>query len=622
MKIILTLSLLIGLGIRALAGINADSLYLVQHYSKAEYQIAMRDGIKLYTVVYTPTDVSKQYPILFNRTPYNVAPYDAEMGFSFRRGLSPAFLREGYIFVFQDVRGKFMSEGTFHHMTPFINDKTSKTDVDEGSDAYDTIDWLIKNLNNHNGRVGMWGISYPGYYASCAAINAHPTLICVSPQAPIADWFFDDMHHHGAFFLAPNFDFLSVVDLPRHRLTKDWVFAFNFETPDGYSFYSGLEPLSKAKTLYFGDSIAFWNDLVNHPNYDEFWQKRNILPHLKNIKPAMLVVGGWYDAEDLYGTFKTYLNIEKNNPGIRNSVVIGPWIHGGWARTDGSFLGNVSFILQASYYYRDSIELPFFNFYLKDKGTLNLVEANMFMTGANEWRKFDEWPPKNLEIKKLYMQADKTLSFNPGSPSASAYDEFISDPHKPVPYTEDIDFGMTKEYMTDDQRFAAKRPDVLVYETNVLEEDLTLAGPLVARLKVSTTGGDADWIVKLIDVYPARSENNPSTRKGMQMGEYQQMVRSEVIRGRFRNSYEKPAPFEPGKTEEINLELMDILHCFKKGHKIMIQIQSTWFPLVDINPQRYVDNIFKAEAGDFIKATHRVFHQPGNESYVEVGVLK
>jgi putative CocE/NonD family hydrolase len=622
MKFILTLSLLIGHSIHTFAGINEDSLYLVQHYNKAEYQIPMRDGIKLFTVVYTPRDVSKQYPVLFNRTPYNVAPYDAEMGFSFRRGLSPAFLREGYIFVFQDVRGKFMSEGTFQHMTPFLDNKKSKTDVDESSDAYDTIDWLIKNLNNHNGKVGMWGISYPGYYASCAAINAHPALKCVSPQAPIADWFFDDMHHHGAFFLAPNFDFLSVVDLPRHQLTKDWVYAFNFKTPDGYSFYSGLEPLSKSKTMYFGDSIAFWNDLVNHPNYDEFWQKRNILPHLKNIKPAMLIVGGWYDAEDLYGTFKTYLNIENNNPGIRNSVVIGPWIHGGWARTDGSFLGNVSFRIKASVYYRDSIELPFFNFYLKDKGTLNLAEATVFMTGENEWKKFDQWPPKNLEVKKLYLQTDETLSFDPVSPSGSGYDEFISDPQKPVPYTEDIAFEMTKEYMTDDQRFAARRPDVLVYETTVLEEDITLAGPSVARLKVSTTGGDADWIVKLIDVYPSQSPNNPTTRKGKEMSEYQQMIRSEVIRGRFRNSYEKPVPFEPGKTEEINLELMDILHCFKKGHKIMVQIQSTWFPLVDINPQRYVDNIFKAEAGDFIKATHRVFHQPGNESYVEVGVLR
>jgi uncharacterized protein len=622
MKNLFMLCLLIGNNICAVASINEDSLYLVQHYSKAEYQIAMRDGIKLYTVVYTPKDDSRQYPILLNRTPYSIAPYGSKMDFLFRRGLFPAFLREGYIFVFQDVRGRFMSEGTFRHMTPFIDNKKSKSDVDEGSDAYDTIDWLIKNLSNHNGRVGMWGISYPGYYASCAAINAHPALKCVSPQAPIGDWFFDDMHHHGAFFLSENFDFLSVVDMPRHHLTKEWGPFYNFKTPDGYSFYSGLEPLSNAKNLYFGDSIAFWNELVNHPNYDDFWQKRNILPHLKNIKPAVMVVGGWYDAEDLYGTFKTYRNIENNNPGIRNSVVIGPWIHGGWARTDGSFLGNVSFHRKTSVYYRDSIELPFFNYYLKDKGTLYRTEATMFMTGKNEWRKFDQWPPKNLETKKLYLHDKGILSFDPPQSSGSSNDEFISDPHRPVPYTEDIAFEMTREYMTDDQRFSARRSDVLVYETAVLDEDITLAGPSAAHLKVSTTGGDADWIIKLIDVYPPESPNNPSTRKGMEMGEYQQMIRSEVIRGRYRNSYENPVPFVPGKIEEINLELLDILHCFEKGHRIMIQIQSTWFPLVDINPQKYVNNIFEAKQDDFIKATHRVFHQPGNETYIEVGVLK
>ena len=352
--------------------------------------------------------------------------------------------------------------------------------MDESSDAYDTIDWLIKNLKNHNGRVGMWGISYPGFYASCAAINSHPALVCVSPQAPIGDWFFDDMHHHGAFFLAANFDFLAAMDLPRHKFTKNWVKAFDFKTPDGYSFYAGLEPLSKAKSLYFGDSIAFWNDLVDHPNYDEFWQKRNILPFLKNIKPAVLVVGGWYDAEDLYGTFKTYQNIEKNNPGTRNSIVIGPWIHGGWARTDGSYLGNVSFRIQSSIYYRDSIELPFFNFYLKDKGKLNMAEATMFMTGENEWKKFDQWPPKNMTIRKLYLHENEILSFDPPHNTEDSFDEFISDPQKPVPYTEDISFEMTKEYMTDDQRFAARRPDVLVYQTAVLTEDIILSGPSMA----------------------------------------------------------------------------------------------------------------------------------------------
>jgi hypothetical protein len=601
--------------------INEDSLYLVQHYTKAEYQVPMRDGARLFTIVYSPRDQSKKYPILFNRTPYNSSPYGKEMNFSFRRGLSSAFLKEGFIFVYQDVRGRFMSEGVFHHMTPFIDNKKNKNDVDESSDAYDTMDWLIKNLSNHNGRIGMWGISYPGYYSSYAAINAHPALKCVSPQAPISDWYFDDVHHHGAFLLSPNFGFFADMDLPRHGFSKDWVKSYDWKTPDGYQFFMDLGPLKNAKTTYFGDSIGFWNDIVAHPDYDDFWQKRNILPHLKNIKPAVLVVGGWYDAEDLYGTFKTYKTIEKNNPGIKNSLVIGPWIHGGWARTDGSSLGNVSFTSKTSYFYRDSIELPFFTYYLKDKGNLNLPEAMMFETGRNEWKRFETWPPANVESKRIYLNKKGILSFSP-EPDKTSFDEFVSDPQKPVPYTEDVYFEMTKEYMTDDQRFASRRPDVLVYKTEELSDDITLAGPLTAHLKVSTTGTDADWVVKLIDVYPGDAPDNPTTRRGMRMGGYQQMVRSEVIRGRYRKSYENPSAFEPGKIEEIHLELQDVLHCFKKGHRLMIQVQSTWFPLVDVNPQTFVKNIYEAKPEDFIRATHRVYHETTNESYLEIGILK
>jgi hypothetical protein len=604
------------------ATVDEDSLYLVQHYTKAEYKIPMRDGAKLFTVVYSPKDTSNTYPLLLCRTPYNVAPYGTEMGFSTRRGLSSAFLREGYIFVLQDVRGRFMSEGVFRHMTPYIENKKTVNDVDENSDTYDTIDWLIKQLHHHNNRAGMWGISYPGFYTSYAAINAHPALKCVSPQAPIGDWFFDDIHHHGAFFLAANFGFLAVMDLPRHGLTKEWTHPFNWNTSDGYNFFMRCEPLQKVKSKFFGDSIAFWNEIAAHPDYDEFWQKRNILPHLKNITPAVLVVGGWYDAEDLYGTFHTYQSIEKNNPGVNNSLVIGPWIHGGWARTDGSFLGNVSFGSKTSLYYRDSIELPFFNFYLKEKGPLNLFAATMFMTGKNEWKKFDAWPPNNVETRKLFFHSNEQLSFDPPQSYESSFDEFISDPLKPVPYTEDIAFDMTKEYMTDDQRFAARRPDVLCYETEILKEELILAGPFKAHLKVSTSGSDADWIVKLIDVYPGDTPDNPSTRHGKKMSEYQQMVRSEVIRGRFRKSYERPVPFIPGNVEEVNLELQDILHCFKKGHRMMVQIQSTWFPLVDVNPQKYVENIYKASREDFIKASHRLYHQPLNASFMEIGVLR
>jgi putative CocE/NonD family hydrolase len=622
MKYISLLLLFINLKVLAAGTVDEDSLYLIRNYVKSECKIPMRDGVMLSTIIYSPKDTSNKYPLLLFRTPYNIAPYGTDMGFSPRRGLSAAFIREGYIFVLQDVRGRFMSEGIFRHMTPFIDDKKTDDDIDESSDAYDTIEWLIKNLKNHNNRAGMWGISYPGFYTSYAAINAHPALKCVSPQAPIGDWFFDDMHHHGAFFLAPNFDFLSSMDLPRHGLTKDWINAFNWKISDGYNFFLRLEPLQNVITRYFGDSISFWNDIVAHPNYDEFWQKRNILSHLKNIKPAVLTVGGWYDAEDLYGTFHTYQCIEKNNSGINNTLVIGPWIHGGWARTDGSFLGNVSFGSKTSLYYRDSIELPFFNYYLKDKGLLNLPEATMFMTGNNEWKKFERWPPENLDSKKLYFRSNERLTYDPPLSNESSFDEFVSDPHKPVPYTEDIAFGMTKEYMTDDQRFASRRPDVLFYETDILHEDIILAGPSTAHLKVSTTGSDADWIVKLIDVYPEDAPDNPTTRTGKKMSGYQQMVRSEVIRGRYRKSYEKPVPFHPGKVEEVNLELQDVLHCFKNGHKIMVQIQSTWFPLVDLNPQKYVENIYKANTEDFIKAIHKVYHRPAEASFLEVGVLR
>ncbi len=601
--------------------VNEDSLYLTEHYTKAEYRIPMRDGVTLFTIVYSPVDQSKKYPILFNRTPYNVAPYGKEMKFNFSRGLSSAFLREGYIFVYQDVRGRFMSEGTFVHMTPFIENKKSKKEVDESSDAYDAIDWLVKNIPNNNGRVGMWGISYPGFYTSCAAINAHPALKCVSPQAPIGDWFFDDVHHQGTFFTAANLGFFGDMDLPRHGLTTEWRHLYKWESPDGYDFYLRLGSLANARKQYFGDSIIFWNEITEHPDYDEFWQKRSIIPHLKNIKPAVLLVGGWYDAEDLYGTFHTYHSMTKNSPKGNISVVIGPWYHGGWARSDGSFLGNVSFAQKTSLYYRDSLELPFFNYYLKDKENPSIARATMFETGKNEWKQFDCWPPRNIEERKLFLHDHNKLSFEPVTKNEIPYDEYISDPAKPVPYTEEISFGMARNYMTDDQRFAAHRPDVLVFETDSLTSDITLAGPLKAKLFVSTTGTDADFAVKLIDVYPAYAPQNPSTAKGMKMGEYQQMVRSEILRGRYRKSFEHPVPFEAGKVEEIEIDLQDVLHCFLKGHRIMMQIQSTWFPLADINPQKYIENIYKAKAEDFIKATNRVYHTPIQSSHLDFHTL-
>lgn len=603
--------------------LNDDSLFIVQNYNKQEHLIAMRDGVKLYTVVYSPKDTTQAYPILLNRTPYSVGPYEKT---AFKPSLGPSmlFAREKFIFAYQDVRGAFMSEGVFADMRPFTATRKSNTDIDESTDAYDTVDWLIKHISKNNGKVGVWGISYPGFYASAACIGAHPALVAVSPQAPIADWFWDDFHHHGTLFLPHAFNFLSGFGQPRPAPTTKRRTAYKHLSPDGYRFFlNEVGPLKNVNLKFFHDTIAFWNDLVAHPDYDAYWKARNILPHLKNIKPSVMVVGGWYDAEDLYGALKTYKNIEAQNPAASNMLVMGPWRHGGWAREDGTKLGNVFFgdSLPASAFYQKTIEFAFFMHYLKGATDPKLPEAYVFETGTNRWRTFEQWPPKNTEQQKLYFHKGARLSFTAPAEQAEVYDEFISDPSKPVPYTEAITTGMTREYMTDDQRFAATRPDVLVYETEVLKEDLTLAGSSISNLNVSTSGTDADWMVKLIDVYPdsaAPSKANPAYK----MGGYQQLVRSEAFRGRYRESYSQPVPFKPEVATTVKFELQDVLHTFKKGHKIMVQVQSTWFPLVDRNPQKYIANIFKADERDFIKATHRLYVSAGKASYLQVGILK
>ncbi len=602
---------------------NPDSLYIARNYDKFEYSIPMRDGIKLFTAVYVPKGKNEKYPIMLTRTPYSVAPYGTK---NYPRQLGPSrlFTEGKFIFAYQDVRGRFMSEGVYVNMRPEIDNKKDSTDVDESSDTYDTIDWLVKNIKGNNGKVGMWGISYPGYYTACALINSHPALVAASPQAPIADWFWDDFHHHGAFFLPHAFNFFAVFGLPRHGLTKEWGPRFDHGTPDGYKFFlEDLGPLKNVNPKYYKDSVAFWNEIAAHPNYDEFWKARNLRPHLRNVKPAVMVVGGWFDAEDLFGEFNTYKTIEENNPGTYNIFVMGPWRHGGWARDDGSSLGNVWFGNNPppSEFYQKNIEYPFFNYYLKGIGKPDLPEAYMFETGNNVWHKLKNWPPKNVKTQKLYFAGGGKLTEKlPGS--SDGFDEFLSNIKKPVPYTETITTGMTREYMTDDQRFAARRPDVLVYQTDILTNDVTLAGETIANLFVSTTGSSADWVVKLIDVYPDNQKQFPNTPDNIKMGGYQQMVRSEVIRGRFRNSYEKPEPFIPGKIAKIKLPLQGVFHTFKKGHRIMVQVQSTWFPLVDLNPQKYVKNIFEANETDFISATHRVYHSKKNASYIQVGIWK
>ncbi len=601
-------------------GVGGSTEYIRERYVKREYRIRMRDGVRLFTAVYMPRDTSRTYPILMRRTPYSVQPY-GESHYPELLGPSELFTREGYIFVYQDVRGRFMSEGEFVNMTPHVSEKQSDQDIDESSDTYDTIEWLIQNIPNNNEKVGMWGISYPGFYAAASMIDAHPALAAVSPQAPISDWWYDDFHHHGAFFLPHSFGFFAVFGQPRPVPTVQWGPEFEFGTPDGYQFYVDLGPLKNVEERYFKGRIKFWTEATQHPSYDEFWQSRNILPHLSNVAPAVMTVGGWFDAEDLYGPLQIYRSVEEKNPGVFNILVMGPWPHGGWARSDGDGLGNVRFGARTAVFYRENIELPFFDYFLKGKGELVLPEAYVFETGSNRWRTFESWPPVGLESRSLYLQASEGLSLSPPQGGREAWDEYVSDPAKPVPYTQDIAIRMTREYMTDDQRFAARRPDVLAYQTEVLGEDVTLVGPILADLWVSTSGTASDWIVKLMDVFPNDAPDHSGLPRGMHMGGYQMMVRSEVIRGRFRNSYEHPEAFVPNQPTRVAFELQDILHTFQKGHRIMVQIQSTWFPLVDRNPQKYVDNIFQAEQEDFIKATQRVYRSSEHPSRLHVGVL-
>ena len=575
------------------------------NYAKSEHMIPMRDGVKLFTAVYSPRDASQKYPILLSRTPYSCSPYGPN-AYKAPIGPSTLFAKEGYIIVYQDVRGAHMSEGTYVNMRPH-NARKGPKDIDESSDTYDTIDWLVKNIPNNNGRVGMWGISYPGFYTAVGAIDAHPALKAASPQAPIADWFIgDDFHHNGTFFLPHAFNFFSSFGRPRPKPT---AFAndsrFQHGTPDGYKFFLEMGPLANGDKKYLQGNIAYWKEMMEHPNYDAYWQARNTRPHLKNIKPAVMTVGGWFDAEDLFGALNTYKAVEQQSPGAYNILVMGPWFHGGWSRSDGDALGDVRFGSKTGEFYRENIELPFFNYYLKDKGALKLPEAYVFETGSNRWKTYEQWPPAGARTQSLYLGANGRLSFT--APAATkSFDEYVSDPARPVPFVNNIAIGMTREYMVDDQRFAARRPDVLVYQTDPLTEDITVAGPLTASLFVSTSGTDSDFIVKLIDVYPDNAPDNIPNPSGMKMGGYQMLVRGEPMRGRFRKSFEKPQAMTPNKVEKIEYSMPDVNHTFMKGHRLMVQIQSSWFPLVDRNPQKFV-NIYTAKESDFRRATQRVY---------------
>jgi putative CocE/NonD family hydrolase len=601
---------------------SQQALDLKARYAKFEYQIPMRDGAKLFTSVYLPKDVSQRYPILLNRTPYSVAPYGPD---AYRAALGPSalFAEEGYIFVYQDVRGRMMSEGEFKWMTPYKPQKSGPRDVDESTDTYDTIEWLLQNLPNHNGRVGIWGISYPGHYATQAIIAAHPALKAASPQAPMADNYLgDDMHHNGAFFLPHAFNFISSFGRPRSGLVTSSPPRFDHGTPDGYRFFLEMGPLRNANEKYFKNQIPLWNEWMEHGDYDSYWQVQNVPQHLKKVTPAVMTVGGWFDAEDLYGPLKVYEAVEQHNPQTYNILVMGPWCHGCWARLDGDALGNLRFGSQTSLYYREQVELPFFNYYLKDKGALTLPEALVFNTGANQWRRYEQWPPKQARTEALYLQANGKLAFAPPAGAAGKpYDEYVSDPSKPVPYINAISIGMTRDYMTEDQRFAATRPDVLVYESEPLSEDVTIAGPIRVNLFAATSGTDADFVVKLIDVFPNDTPDNVPNPTGVRMGGYQMLVRGEPMRAKYRNSFAKPEPMTPNQVTKISFTMPDAHHTFRKGHKLMVQVQSSWFPLVDRNPQKFV-NIYRATEADFQKATQRLYRSGAHRSHLVLQVMR
>lgn len=608
------------LNISLFAQDNAHKEWVRANYTKHEYRVPMRDGIELFTAVYVPNWSTKEkWPFILFRTPYSVGPYGLDK-YRSQLGSNPDLDRSGFIFVFQDVRGKFMSDGHYLNMRPHRGKpKGKKAWTNEATDTYDTIDWLLKNVKPNNERVAQWGISYPGFYTAAGMIDSHPALKLASPQAPIADWFWDDMHHNGAFNLNLAFNFFSSFGQKPGKRFQNWPKGVDHVTSDGYEFFMRLGPLSNVNEKYFKGDIDFWNKLAEHPNYDDFWQSRNILPHLKNINCAVLTVGGFYDAEDLYGPLKIYENVERNNPNITNTIVMGAWSHGAWARRDARYLGDADFGTDTSMWYKKHVEMPTFLHYLKDGPKPNLPEAIVYESGSNRWRQFEQWPPEAAVEKTLYPGEKESLAFEPSA--KGGHDEYISDPNKPIPFTTTVTTRWGREFMAEDQRFAARRPDVLTYTTDVLEEDLTLAGPIEAELWVSTDQGDADFMVKIIDVYPPDEPARKVDGKTIPMSDAQIMVRYEMFRGRFRESFEHPKPFKANQPTKVKIEVQDVMHTFQRGHRLMIQVQSSYFPFFDRNPQKWVDNIFEAKEEDFVKANHKLYRNKNHQTKFKVSVL-
>jgi len=576
-----------------------------EQYTRHEYRIPMRDGTKLFTFVFTPKDQNTNYPILLQRTPYNLKPYTIDAA-GRPGGLPETYVNERFIFARQDVRGRYASEGQFEDIRPHKPGKSGPRDTDESTDAFDTIDWLVKHIPHNNGKVGLQGISYLGFYAAAGMIDSHPALKAVSPQAPAVDMFDgDDTLHGGGFWLPHNFGFYSTFGQKLEDPTRQDPRPLDYKTPDGYRFFLESGPVAGLGARYFKEKVAFWDELITNLNNPRWCAERDLTRHLKQVHAAVMTVGGWFDAEDLHGTLKTYRSVGQNNPAIFNLLVMGPWSHGAWHHGDGDALGPISFHAKTAEFFREQIELPFFRRYLKDATNVNLPGAWVFETGTCEWRKYSAWPPTNAQSKALWFHSGGRLSDALPGDAADAYDEYVSDPAHPVPFTTRISTGMPREYMVEDQRFAATRPDVLVYQTEPLTEDVTLAGPITASLNVSTTGTDSDWVVKLIDVYTGDHPDPVPNPANLRMGHYQQLVRGEPLRGKFREGLDKPQPFQPGKITKVEWVLPDVCHTFRTGHRIMVQVQSSWFPLLDRNPQTFCD-IYRAGPEAYRSATQRI----------------
>ncbi len=596
-----------------------DSVFLKENYIKRDYQIPMRDGVKLYTAVYIPRDTLSAHPMMLTRTPYSVGPYGDDHFPKSLGNLARRYFHRNYIIVSQDVRGRYMSEGTFADVRPYIEHKKSDKDIDESSDTYDSVDWLVNHIPHNNGKVGVKGSSYPGFYTTMASIDAHPAVKATSPQAPVSEWMKgDDFVHNGALLLPHFFDFYMSFGWPRPEPLKHYPHHFDSGTPDGYQFFMNLGALSNIDPKYFHDSITFWNDLSSHGKWDSFWEARDVLPHVKNIKPATMVVGGWFDTENLFGALHLYQEIHKDNPAGHHTIVMGPWAHGWWLRDNVDSLGAMKWGMNVSDYYADSLELPYFEYYLHNGPEPSFAQAIVFETGANMWHKLESWPPSNLTPTKLYLRENGKLSLDPPANKKKAYDEYVSDPQHPVPYTNEIHDWYNPAFMLEDQRFAARRPDVLAYESEPLEQDFAVAGPITAHIVGSTSGTDCDWIVKLIDVFPDSAKDPRSHMAGVALGGYQMMVRGDVLRGKFRNSLGTPEPIKPNTPTAFEYTLQDVFHQFRKGHRIMVQIQSTWFPMIDRNPGTFLD-IYHAKDSDFKRTTQRVYHSGANASYITVG---